>query len=38
MINIKKEGIVLSKTDLPFEDEAVLNPAIYQDGNTLHML
>lgn len=38
MINIKKEGIVLSKTDLPFEDEAVLNPAIYQDGNTVHML
>jgi predicted GH43/DUF377 family glycosyl hydrolase len=38
MINIKKEGIVLSKTVLPFEDEAVLNPAIYQDGNTVHML
>lgn len=38
MINIKKEGIVLSKTTLAFEDEAVLNPAIYQDGNTVHML
>lgn len=38
MINIKKEGIVLSKTMLPFEDEAVLNPAIYQEGNTIHML
>jgi hypothetical protein len=38
MINVKKEGIVLSKTTLAFEDEAVLNPAIYQDGNTIHML
>jgi len=38
MIQVKKEGIVLSNTDLQFENEAVLNPAIYQDGNTVHML
>jgi predicted GH43/DUF377 family glycosyl hydrolase len=37
MIKVKKEGIVLSNTSLPFEDEAVLNPAIYQDKNTVHM-
>ncbi|MDZ4669163.1 MAG: pesticidal protein Cry7Aa [bacterium] len=37
MMHVKKEGIVLSKTDLPFEDEGVLNPAIMQVGNTVHM-
>lgn len=38
MISVKKEGILLTKTLLPFEDEAVLNPAIIQEGNTVHML
>jgi len=37
MINIKKEGILLSKTNLSFEDEGVLNPAVMQEGNTVHM-
>jgi hypothetical protein len=27
MIGVKKEGIILTKTDLEFENEGVLNPA-----------
>lgn len=38
MIQVKKEGIILKKTELEFEEEGVLNPAIYQDGNTVHIL
>lgn len=38
MIAIKKEGIILSETELEFENEGVLNPAIIQEGNTVHML
>ncbi|MCL6461496.1 Predicted glycosyl hydrolase, GH43/DUF377 family [Flavobacterium micromati] len=38
MINIKKEGIILEKTALLFENESVLNPAIMQEGNVIHML
>jgi predicted GH43/DUF377 family glycosyl hydrolase len=37
MIAVQKEGIVLKKTDLLFENEGVLNPAIQQDGNTVHL-
>jgi len=37
MINVKKEGIILSRTDLEFENEAVLNPAIYRDGDNVHL-
>lgn len=37
MIKIKKEGIILLKTELEFENEGVLNPAIMQEGNTVHM-
>jgi len=37
MISVKKEGIILSKTDLEFENEGVLNPGIFQEGNTVHM-
>jgi len=37
MIEIKKEGILLNKTDLEFENEGVLNPAIMQEGNTVHL-
>jgi len=28
MIEIKKEGILLNKTELEFENEGVLNPAV----------
>jgi predicted GH43/DUF377 family glycosyl hydrolase len=38
MIEVKKHGIVLKKTDLAFENDSVLNPAIMQEGTTLHML
>jgi beta-1,2-mannobiose phosphorylase / 1,2-beta-oligomannan phosphorylase len=38
MITIQKEGIILSETDLDFEKEGVLNPAIIQEGNTVHIL
>lgn len=38
MITVKKEGIVIRKTDLGFENEGVLNPAVIQEGNTVHML
>lgn len=37
MINIKDEGIVLEKTDLAFENKAVLNPTCIQIGDITHM-
>jgi predicted GH43/DUF377 family glycosyl hydrolase len=36
MITIKKEGVILRTTDLEFENEGVLNPAIIKEGNTVH--
>ena len=38
MLKVKKEGIILSKTNLSFENDSVLNPAVMQDGNVLHLL
>lgn len=38
MITIKREGVILSETELDFENEGVLNPAIIQEGNKVHML
>lgn len=37
MITVKKEGILLKKTSLPFEDEGVLNPAVICEGGIVHM-
>lgn len=37
MVEIKREGVLLEATDFEFENQAVLNPAIYQEGRTLHM-
>ena len=37
MIEVKREGIILKKTELEFENEGVLNPAIMQEGNTVHI-
>ncbi|MFH2144173.1 MAG: pesticidal protein Cry7Aa [Bacteroidota bacterium] len=37
MIEIKKEGILLKKTDLEFENEGVLNPAVIREGDSVHM-
>lgn len=38
MVNVTKHGIILEKTKNVFENLGVLNPAIYQEGNTVHML
>jgi predicted GH43/DUF377 family glycosyl hydrolase len=37
MIEVKKEGIVLSKTDLEFENDGVLNPAVIREGDHVHI-
>lgn len=37
MIEVKKEGVLLSKTDLEFENEGVLNPAAIRVGDDVHM-
>lgn len=37
MIKVKKEGIILSKTELEFENEGVLNPAIIREGDSVHI-
>lgn len=37
MIKVKKEGILLSRTDLEFENEGVLNPAVIKDGDSVHI-
>jgi beta-1,2-mannobiose phosphorylase / 1,2-beta-oligomannan phosphorylase len=37
MIKIEKLGIILEPTSLLFENEAVLNPGVYQDGEHVHI-
>ena len=37
MIEVKKEGILLSKTDLGFENDGVLNPAVIREGDNVHI-
>lgn len=37
MIEVKKEGVLLSKTNLDFENEGVLNPAIIRIDDNVHM-
>ncbi len=36
-IVVEKLGIILKPTKNKFENKAVLNPSVYQDGKTLHM-
>ena len=38
MVTIKREGIILECTDLNFESESVMNPAVIAEENTVHML
>ncbi|WP_291096947.1 MULTISPECIES: pesticidal protein Cry7Aa [unclassified Flavobacterium] len=38
MITVEKLGIILSPTERDFEKNGVLNPGIYQEGNTVHIL
>lgn len=37
MVAVKKEGIVIHKSGLPFEIEGVLNPAVIAIGNDIHV-
>lgn len=37
MLNVRKEGIVLEKTAIDFENEGVLNPAAIKEGNFVHL-
>jgi len=37
MITVKKEGIILEKTTLFFENEGVLNPAAFKEDNCVHL-
>lgn len=37
MIKVKKEGIILEKTDLEFENQGVLNPATIREGDSVHL-
>jgi predicted GH43/DUF377 family glycosyl hydrolase len=37
MVDVKKEGIILEKTALDFENEGVLNPAVIKESNTVHL-
>jgi beta-1,2-mannobiose phosphorylase / 1,2-beta-oligomannan phosphorylase len=37
LIQVKKHGVILKKTDLGFENASVLNPATVQEGNIVHL-
>ncbi|TKC00289.1 glycoside hydrolase family 130 protein [Pedobacter cryophilus] len=37
MVEVKKEGIILEKTSLGFENDGVFNPAVIKEGNTVHL-
>lgn len=37
MIKVKKEGVILRKTDLFFENQAVLNPAVIKEGDSVYL-
>ena len=37
MVTVIKEGVILEKTNLTFENESVSNPGIMQEGNIVHI-
>jgi beta-1,2-mannobiose phosphorylase / 1,2-beta-oligomannan phosphorylase len=37
MIEVTKHGVILKKTDLGFENAGVLNPAVFCEGDTVHL-
>jgi predicted GH43/DUF377 family glycosyl hydrolase len=37
MIEVKKEGVILRNTNLDFENDGVLNPAVIKEGNIIHL-
>lgn len=38
MVTVKKEGVILDRTELAFENYGVFNPGVIQEGNTVHIL
>jgi len=38
MLQIKKHGVILAPTRLPFENKSVFNPAVLQDGDDVHII
>ncbi|MGD1320700.1 pesticidal protein Cry7Aa [Chryseobacterium sp. 2R14A] len=37
MVEVKKRGIILRKTELKFENEGVLNPAVIKESGKIHL-
>ncbi len=37
MITVKKEGIIIHQTQLEFENDGVLNPAVIREGDSVHI-
>ena len=37
MIKVKREDIILKKTNLEYENEGVLNPAVIREGDSVHL-
>ena len=37
MVLVRREGVLLEATENEFENQAVLNPTVIQQGNTLHL-
>jgi len=37
MIEVKKTGVLITATDLEFENDGVLNPAVIRDGDSVHI-
>jgi beta-1,2-mannobiose phosphorylase / 1,2-beta-oligomannan phosphorylase len=37
MIEVKKEGVLLTKTGFEFENEGILNPAVIREGDSIHL-
>lgn len=37
MIKVKKEGVLLRRTEREFENEGVLNPAVVREGDSVHV-
>lgn len=37
MVQVNKLGVILDKTELVFENEGVLNPAVIKEGNHVHV-
>lgn len=37
MIEVKKEGVLITNTQLEFENEGILNPAVIREGDSVHL-